>query len=112
MYCGLCVKCPQRSICLNAYSQLVGEDCGTLRRVTGLGTQVLKPGLTMCSRLASRMWAQCHQPGPCSHRHTLPFKTLPFKLFLSSWFPGGGFVHGGVQPCWIKHVTGGRVGEL
>lgn len=112
MYCGLCVKCPQRSIRLNTCSQLAGEGCGTLRRATGLGIWVLKPGLTMCSRLASRVWAQCHQPGPCSHRHILPFKTLPFKLFLSSWFPGGGFVQGGVQPCWIKHVTGGRVGEL
>lgn len=77
MCCGLCVKWPQRSVCLNTYSQLVGEGCGTLRRITGLGIRVLKRGLTMCSLSASRVWVQCHQPGPCSHRHTLPAKPDP-----------------------------------
>lgn len=107
MCCGLCVKCPQSFVCLNTCPQLVGEGCGTFRRVTGLGIWVLKHGLTMYSLLASWVWVQCHQPGPCSHHHT-----LPFKLFLSSWFPVGGFVQGGVQPCWIKYVTVGRVGDL
>lgn len=42
-----------------------------------VGCSGFKARSTMCSLSASRVWAQRHQPGPYSHRHTLPAKIDP-----------------------------------